>query len=690
MSRSTRRTGRETVLCICLALLLACGNSETGSAPSSPQAPRAAAGDDVVPASTEPPPRRLERPLPAFEGFTLDGDKLSARSMLGRRLLLFVFNPDVKVSDSVAEVVQEIAPLEGDHNFRILGIGTGASREAIEAFRSKHGLGFPVIDDSSARIANRLQMRVPVALAGADAEGYVLFSFAVPETANDVRDFLGREIRDKLRLPTDASGLFPMLGEKPLAPALEGIDLDGQRHDLAALRGEPVVLVFFLHTCPHCHNALRFMKSALPRIPEEKRPTILGISLLDQAYAVRERMRADGLDFLPILLDRERELAERYGATRGVPEIVLIDADGRIDFRSTGWDEERDPALFRMRLAKLAGTPVPMLLHASGYSGNQFCAVCHEDQQTTWELTNHAFAFDTLVRHAADRDGECVSCHVVGYGEAGGYDLASRKSHLEDVGCETCHGRGGPHLSPGHVAGGDYEQVCITCHDQKHSLGFEYSEFVPKVSHAANAHLVDLSLAEKQALLAERGKQKKSVLPTDADYVGSEACRSCHEAEFETWASNPHAKAGVSLAAAGESANGDCLTCHTTGYGSEGGFPPSATLADHPDLGRVGCESCHGPGGAHVAADAPKRGTITSLGDKCDSCVILQICGSCHDEANDPGFEFVVQEKIDRIRHGTIEAGTGKPKSARHRDELPPSAWAGALEHAWQSLEPSG
>jgi hypothetical protein len=62
-----------------------------------------------------------------------------------------------------------------------------------------------------------------------------------------------------------------------------------------------------------------------------------------------------------------------------------------------------------------------------------------------------------------------------------------------------------------------------------------------------------------------------------------------------------------------------------------------------------------------VPEDAVRLGSIVSLGDKCDSCVILQICGSCHDEANDPQFEFEVQEKIDRQRHGTIEAGTGKP-----------------------------
>ena len=60
--------------------------------------------------------------------------------------------------------------------------------------------------------------------------------------------------------------------------------------------------------------------------------------------------------------------------------------------------------------------------------------------------------------------------------------------------------------------------------------------------------------------------------------------------------------------------------------------------------------------------DQPRTGTILSLGDKCDSCVILQICGSCHDDANDPGFEFEVLDKIELQRHGTIEPGTGRPK----------------------------
>ena len=38
--------------------------------------------------------------------------------------------------------------------------------------------------------------------------------------------------------------------------------------------------------------------------------------------------------------------------------------------------------------------------------------------------------------------------------------------------------------------------------------------------------------------------------------------------------------------------------------------------------------------------------------------MILQICGSCHDDANDPGFEFELDEKLVKTRHGFREKKT--------------------------------
>jgi hypothetical protein len=265
-----------------------------------------------------------------------------------------------------------------------------------------------------------------------------------------------------------------------------------------------------------------------------------------------------------------------------------------------------------------------------------------------------------------------VGCHVVGFGQEGGFDLDKKPRELENVGCESCHGRGGPHLSPGAVAKGDYQSACLVCHDTKHSLGFEYATFLPKVSHAANAHILAMPREQRQKIMEERGALRTDLLPTAARHVGSDACRSCHAKEYESWAAGPHARALASLQTKHKAGDANCLKCHTTGFGREGGFQPGAAASAHPDLARVGCESCHGPGGDHIGA-ASKIGTIVALGDKCDSCVILQICGSCHDDANDSGFEFEVKAKIDKIRHGTIEAGTGKPLAPAK----PPTASAG-------------
>jgi peroxiredoxin len=665
------------------------------------------------------------RPLPAFSGYTLAGKRFDVASLIGKRAVLFFFNPDVPGAADAARAVVSVARDRAANNFEVVGIGMAADSARLQAFATKQGFDFPVVDDSSSRIAGQLGVPAPLLLVGVDPEGNV--SFLLPAVVTDVPDaagFVEANLRKSMRLPAVGPAVTPALGERPKAPLFTAERLDGgARFELASLRGQPVVLVFFLHTCPHCHAALETLKEQLAQLPEASRPSLVGISVQNKPAAVRARMESDGLDFFPILLDPDFTVARAYGAITGVPDIFLIDAGGSVVARFNGWREDRDPPLIRMWLAKLAGQPVPMLLHSTGYSGNEFCAVCHELEQETWTLTQHAGAFDTLVRHSASTNAECVGCHVVGFGQPGGYTISPPTPYLENVGCESCHGRGGPHLSPGFVKDGHYEGVCVTCHDPTHSLGFDYATFHPRISHAANAQLAALPLAEKQKLLAERGRPRSDLLPQTATYVGSKACAPCHASEYAIWEKSPHAHAVASLEAKGETANGTCLTCHTTAYGRPGGFPEGAVPADHPDLARVGCESCHGPGGDHVGPDAARRGTIVSLEDKCDSCVILQICGTCHDDANDPGFEFEVIDKIEAQRHHgkppkaarsdgaagaeSLRAGppkaarsdgaagaeslrAGPPKAARSdgaAGALPASALVGALEEAFRRAD---
>ena len=599
-----------------------------------------------------------ERPLPAFAGRTLAGTRLSMTNLIGKRVLFFFFNPEIKGAGTVATAVAQVAQLSQSNNFRIVGIGVGSTTSKVRAFAQTHGFDFPVIDDSNAQISSLLRIPSPLFIVGADAEGYMNFVIPGFDTSSDeaVKNIVNR-IKESLRIRTETVAAGPLV-DHPKAPLFKTEDINGNPFDLASLKGQPIVLIFFLHTCPHCHHALAFFRDQIKKIPEDKRPALVGISLQNRPSTVRNSLARENLDFFTPLMDPGQEILQSYGVAGGVPDISMIDREGRIVYRSNGWRDKRDPALMRMYLAKIAGVRIPMLLSKKGYAGNDVCTVCHEQQAATWQLTQHAQAYATLVTHGKERDGECVSCHVVGFDEPGGFSFSKPETYLENVGCESCHGRGGPHLSPDFLKDGGYESACVQCHDKKHSLGFDFATFLPNVSHTLIANMTPEQRAER---FGENASLARPLLPTQADYVGSEACESCHSAEFDTWKTSPHAKAVATLEAKSKADDQPCLACHTTGYGRPGGFPKGGQVAAHPDLASVGCESCHGPGGDHVPADAPKFGTILSLGDKCDSCVILQICGSCHDEENDPDFTFEVEEHIDRQRHGTTEAGTSKP-----------------------------
>ncbi|MBN2078887.1 MAG: hypothetical protein JW838_07965 [Spirochaetes bacterium] len=90
------------------------------------------------------------------------------------------------------------------------------------------------------------------------------------------------------------------------------------------------------------------------------------------------------------------------------------------------------------------------------------------------------------------------------------------------------------------------------------------------------------------------------------EYMGNAVCANCHSAEsignqYDQWLRSPHAKAVLILKTEDarkmaqsldiEKPDEDprCLRCHTTGGGAE-----PKTIAEG-----VGCEACHGPGGAY-------------------------------------------------------------------------------------------
>jgi hypothetical protein len=166
-------------------------------------------------------------------------------------------------------------------------------------------------------------------------------------------------------------------------------------------------------------------------------------------------------------------------------------------------------------------------------------------------------------------------------------------------------------------------------------------------------------------------------------FIGSDKCATCHAAEWDKWKTTKHAHALDSLEKTARrpsqrNFDGECVVCHTTGFGYKTGYRDDLTTTM---LKHIGCESCHGPGSGHAAEpkDAkllalqspwrqnrterlPDAATMESLAkltleqqdqkltpvQKRTITAVSQACMACHDSENDPGFDlYTYWPKID-------------------------------------------
>ncbi len=128
---------------------------------------------------------------------------------------------------------------------------------------------------------------------------------------------------------------------------------------------------------------------------------------------------------------------------------------------------------------------------------------------------------------------------------------------------------------------------------------------------------------------SNQGENKKDV----PKYVGSEACKKCHETEYKSFIT--YAKKATSYNSierikdrlTEEELRG-CYFCHTTGYGKPGGF---ISVEKTPHLKNAGCEVCHGPGEFHVKTQNP-----TYIKSK----LTIKDCEDCHTEERIKAFRY--------------------------------------------------
>ncbi len=174
------------------------------------------------------------------------------------------------------------------------------------------------------------EMPDPRELAGATVSGTALSAFE--DTAGD-----------------------PAVG-KP-APVLEGVDLYGEPMTIGGA-GEPTVVVFLAHWCPHCQREVPVLVDWFEENGQPEGVEVVGLTTaFDETrgnWSPGEWLAEEGWA-QPTMVDPDGGAAETWGLT-SFPYFVAIDANGDVVARAAG---ELTTAQFEELLeAARSGTPV--------------------------------------------------------------------------------------------------------------------------------------------------------------------------------------------------------------------------------------------------------------------------------------------------------------------------------------------
>jgi hypothetical protein len=132
----------------------------------------------------------------------------------------------------------------------------------------------------------------------------------------------------------------------------------------------------------------------------------------------------------------------------------------------------------------------------------------------------------------------------------------------------------------------------------------------------------------------------KDQAATRGGYAGANACRGCHQAEYEQWKGTPHATAFKTLLDVHRNYQPRCVVCHVVGFGTTFGYQLGAPTEE---LANVQCESCHGSGRAHLAdpARSPMRRSVPAT-----------VCLSCHTPEHSEA--FIYSERVKQVTHDLL------------------------------------
>jgi hypothetical protein len=176
-------------------------------------------------------------------------------------------------------------------------------------------------------------------------------------------------------------------------------------------------------------------------------------------------------------------------------EIVVLTQDLPSDQGYTQVYEDYKRNLVKKEFLPTSGAnaqtshSLPRASSADQYAGASPCRECHAKAYEIWSKSAHARAFASLQKQNNHFNPRCLPCHTVGYGATDGYVNPKLTPVLNDVQCESCHGRGEYHIRqrkgekiPASRAG-LRKPDCVICHNEERSPGFDFETKWKLIDH---------------------------------------------------------------------------------------------------------------------------------------------------------------------------------------------------------------
>jgi cytochrome c biogenesis protein CcmG, thiol:disulfide interchange protein DsbE len=120
------------------------------------------------------------------------------------------------------------------------------------------------------------------------------------------------------------------------APEFSLPEIDHGQVELSSYRGRPVLLVFWTTSCSICQQELPMLERLAPEF-RSKGIAVLAIHLGEEG-AARDFMDANRISFTS-LVDSSGKVGSKYHVG-GVPKLVLVGSDGKIQDSTSGWTSE--------------------------------------------------------------------------------------------------------------------------------------------------------------------------------------------------------------------------------------------------------------------------------------------------------------------------------------------------------------